>query len=92
MSSLYLRGQTWWAKTKEQGKVVRWNLKTTSKADAKRSNCLVCQGALVCYASSTSRDCQGVWRFTMAFRIVKSLRMQAVRATFAAFPASRKRS
>ena len=45
MSSLYLRGQTWWAKSLEQGQVVRWSLKTTSKTEAKRSNCLVCQGA-----------------------------------------------
>ena len=36
MSSLYLRGQTWWAKSKEQGQVVRWSLKTRSKAEAKR--------------------------------------------------------
>jgi integrase len=36
MSSLYLRGQTWWAKSKEQGKVARWSLKTRSKAEAKR--------------------------------------------------------
>src|SRR6266508_3811487 len=36
MSSLYLRGQTWWAKSYEQGKMVRWSLKTTSKAEAKR--------------------------------------------------------
>ena len=36
MSSLYLRGQTWWAKSYEQGKMDRWSLKTTSKAEAKR--------------------------------------------------------
>jgi integrase len=36
MSSLYLRGQTWWAKSKEQGQVVRWSLKTRSKPEAKR--------------------------------------------------------
>ena len=36
MSSLYLRGQTWWAKSKEQGQVVRWSLKTQSKVEAKR--------------------------------------------------------
>jgi hypothetical protein len=57
-----------------------------------RSNCLVCQGDPVCYALGTSCGCQGVWCFTMAFRIVNSLRMQAVNATFATFPAARKRS
>jgi hypothetical protein len=36
MSSLYLRGQTWWAKSYEQGKMIRWSLKTTSKAEARR--------------------------------------------------------
>jgi integrase len=36
MSSLYLRGNTWWAKSYEQGKMIRWSLKTTSKAEAKR--------------------------------------------------------
>jgi hypothetical protein len=36
MSSLYLRGQTWWGKSYEQGKMIRWSLKTTSKAEAKR--------------------------------------------------------
>jgi integrase len=36
MSSLYLRGEVWWAKTKEQGQVVRWSLKTRSRAEAKR--------------------------------------------------------
>ena len=36
MSSLYLRGEVWWAKTKEQGQVVRWSLKTRSKAEARR--------------------------------------------------------
>jgi integrase len=36
MSSLYLRGNTWWAKSYEQGKMVRWSLKTTSRAEAKR--------------------------------------------------------
>jgi integrase len=36
MSSLYLRGQTWWAKSKEQGQVVRWSLKTRSKVEARR--------------------------------------------------------
>jgi hypothetical protein len=60
MSSLYLRGQTWWAKSKEQGQVVRWSLKTQSKAEAKRSNCLDCQGGLVFYALGTSCTCQGL--------------------------------
>ena len=36
MSSLYLRGQTWWAKSYEQGKMIRWSLKTASRAEAKR--------------------------------------------------------
>ena len=27
MSSLYLRGSTWWAKSYEQGKMVRWSLR-----------------------------------------------------------------
>jgi integrase len=36
MSSLYLRGNTWWAKSYEQGKMIRWSLTTTSKAEAKR--------------------------------------------------------
>jgi integrase len=36
MSSLYLRGEVWWAKSKEQGQVVRWSLKTQSKVEAKR--------------------------------------------------------
>jgi hypothetical protein len=53
---------------------------------------LFVKGLLVYEAIETSLGCQGVWCFTMAFRIVNSLRMQAVRATFAAFPAARKRS
>jgi integrase len=36
MSSLYLRGQTWWAKSLENGRVVRWSLKTGSRAEARR--------------------------------------------------------
>jgi hypothetical protein len=36
LSSLYLRGHTWWAKSYEQGKMVRWSLKTTCRAEAKR--------------------------------------------------------
>jgi hypothetical protein len=36
MSSLYLRGSIWWAKSYQQGKMVRWSLKTTSRAEAKR--------------------------------------------------------
>jgi integrase len=36
MSSLHLRGQTWWAKSYEQGKMIRWSLKTASRAGAKR--------------------------------------------------------
>jgi hypothetical protein len=44
------------------------------------------------YSTDTSWGCQGVWCFTMAFRIVSSLRIQAVRATFATLPAARRRS
>jgi hypothetical protein len=36
MSSLYLRGQIWWAKSYEQGKMVCWSLGTSSKAEARR--------------------------------------------------------
>jgi integrase len=36
MSSRYLRGSTWWAKSKEQGQVVRSSLKTRNKPEAKR--------------------------------------------------------
>jgi hypothetical protein len=36
MSSLYLRRSTWWAKSREQGKVVRWSLRTKSKAEARQ--------------------------------------------------------
>ena len=36
MSSLYLCGQTWWAKSYEQGKMIRWSLRTRSKAEARR--------------------------------------------------------
>src|SRR5262245_35640579 len=36
MSSLYLRGKTWWAKSYEQGEMVRWSLRTRSKAEARR--------------------------------------------------------
>jgi integrase len=36
MSSLYLRGQTGWGKSYEQGKMIRWSLKTASRAEAKR--------------------------------------------------------
>jgi hypothetical protein len=36
MSRLYLRGSTWWAESYEQGKMVRWSLRTTSRAEAKR--------------------------------------------------------
>ena len=36
MSSLYLRGEVWWAKSNEQGKVVRWSLRTKDKREARR--------------------------------------------------------
>jgi hypothetical protein len=36
MSSLYLRGNIWWSKSLERGKVVRWSLKTGSRAEARR--------------------------------------------------------
>jgi len=36
MSSLYLRGSTWWAKSNERGKVVRWSLRTKDKREARR--------------------------------------------------------
>jgi integrase len=36
MSSLYLRGKTWWGKSLENGRVVRWSLKTASRVEAKR--------------------------------------------------------
>ena len=36
MSSLYLRGEVWWAKSQEQGKVVRWSLRTKDKCEARR--------------------------------------------------------
>jgi integrase len=36
MSSLYLRGNIWWGKSLERGKVVRWSLKTASRAEVKR--------------------------------------------------------
>ena len=61
-------------------------------ATQERSNCLVCQGDMACYALSTSSACHEAWCFTMAFRIVNSLRIQAVSATFAALPAARRRS
>ena len=57
------------------------------------SNCLDCQGSLVCfYAIGTSRGCQRFRSRTMAFMMVNSLCMQAVRATFLALPAARRRS
>jgi integrase len=36
MSSLYLRGKTWRGKSLENGRVVRWSLKTGSRAEARR--------------------------------------------------------
>ena len=36
MSSLYLRGNIWWGKSLERGKVLRWSLKTGSRAEARR--------------------------------------------------------
>jgi hypothetical protein len=36
MSSIYRRGSIWWAKSREAGQVVRWRLKTTDRAEAKR--------------------------------------------------------
>lgn len=49
------------------------------------SNCLRCQG------HSTSFVLQGVRCFTIALRMVSSFRMQAVRATFLAFPDAQRR-
>ena len=37
MSSLYLRGSTWWAKSREAAKVVRWSLGTRSASGKKVS-------------------------------------------------------
>jgi len=48
---------------------------------------LIVKRGLVCYALGTSCTCQGFWCLTMALRIVKSLRIQAVSATFATLPA-----
>ena len=39
----------------------------------------------------SSWGCQGVWGFTIALRMVNSLRIQAVRATLATVPAARRR-
>lgn len=39
----------------------------------------------------SSWSCQGVWCFTIALRRVKSLRIQAIKATFASLPAARRR-
>jgi hypothetical protein len=36
MASIYQRGNVWWAKSYEQGKMVCWSLKTTSRTEAKR--------------------------------------------------------
>ena len=49
------------------------------------SNCVSCQGV------ATAGGCQGVWSRRMAFKIVRSLRIQAVRATFLALPAAHSR-
>jgi hypothetical protein len=59
---------------------------------AERSNCLGCQGGLVCSALETSCPCQGACCFSIAFRIVNRLRMPAVRATLAGFPTARQRA
>jgi hypothetical protein len=34
MASLYKRGNVWWVKSYEAGRMVRWSLKTTSRAEA----------------------------------------------------------
>ena len=49
------------------------------------SNCLHCQGHTISFIL------QRVRCFIMALRMVSSFRIQAVRATFLAFPASRRR-
>jgi hypothetical protein len=68
------------------------SLKTLMQWIKSRATVLFVKGLLIYYAIETSLGCQGVWCFTMAFRIVNSLRMPAVRATFAACPAARQRS
>ena len=40
----------------------------------------------------SSWGCQGLWGFTMALSLVNRLRIQATQATFATFPAARKRA
>src|SRR5438128_11427876 len=66
------------------------NAETSERAGV--SNCLVCQGALACEAIGTSRGCQRFRSRTMAFMMVNSVCMQAVRATFLALPAANRRS
>jgi hypothetical protein len=50
------------------------------------SNCLDCQEVSAVFA------CQHVWCVSMAFKIVSRVRRLAVKATFVAFPAARRRS
>src|SRR5262245_58768112 len=50
---------------------------------------LFVKGVFVCDALGTSAGYHGIWGFTIAVRIVKSLRTQAVSATFAALPRAR---
>ena len=61
-----------------------------SEGRAEQLSCLSRGHGMLC--ARTSSGCHGAWCFTMAFRIVNSLRIQAVSATFAALPAARRRS
>ena len=62
-----------------------------SRSDAGAEQLSSWSRGLVCEAIDTSRGCQGLWCFILACRIVNSVRMQAVDATFAAFPAACRR-
>ena len=44
---------------------------SSDHATEERSNCLDCQGSLVCYALGTSWTCHGFWCLTMALKMVQ---------------------
>lgn len=73
-------------KTKDEGQRARpWPTFNLGRTTNSRSNRLECQVV----GLSPTGCCQAVWERSMAFRITKSLRMQATSATFLDFPRER---
>src|SRR5207245_4885263 len=58
---------------------------------AARRGCSATATVLDCQAHAATFACHGVRCLSIAFRMINSFRMHAVRATFFAFPAAHKR-